>query len=42
MSNAKNIRLNMALVDKSFKALAPNIPVISNPKATYIIMIPIP
>ena len=30
-SNRKNIILNIAFVDKSFSALAPKIPVISNP-----------
>ena len=41
-NNAKNIILNTALVDKSFSALAPNIPVIVNPNSTYITIMDTP
>ena len=41
-NKAKNIKLNTALVDKSFSALAPNIPVMVNPNNTYITMIETP
>ena len=41
-NRAKKIRLKTALVDKSFSALAPNIPVMASPNNTYITMMETP
>ena len=41
-NRAKNKILNTALVDKSFNALAPNIPVMVSPNNTYITIIDTP